>query len=81
MFSFCLFVCLFRGLRLGFEHPTFRMRGERSNRLRHRGGHFLVVVVGVEMLFEIQNPLYFYFKQHFSTSKVICNKHDACFNF
>ena len=23
-------------LRLGFELPTFRMRGERSNRLRHR---------------------------------------------
>ena len=21
--------------RLGFEHPTFRLRGERSNRLRH----------------------------------------------
>ena len=24
--------------RLGFGHPTFRMQGERSNRLRHRGG-------------------------------------------
>ena len=22
--------------RLGFEHPTFRLRGERSNPLRHR---------------------------------------------
>ena len=22
--------------RRGFEHPTFHMRGERSNRLRHR---------------------------------------------
>ena len=24
--------------RLGFEHPTFRMRGERCNPLRHRRG-------------------------------------------
>ena len=24
--------------RFGFGHPTFRMRGERSNRLRHRDG-------------------------------------------
>ena len=24
--------------RLGFEHPTFRMRDKRSNRLYHRGG-------------------------------------------
>ena len=24
--------------RLGFEHQTFRFRGDRSNRLRHRGG-------------------------------------------
>ena len=24
--------------RLGFGHPTFRMQGERSNRLRHRDG-------------------------------------------
>ena len=24
--------------RLGFEHPTFRMRGERPKRLRHRSG-------------------------------------------
>ena len=24
--------------RLGFEYPTLRMRGERSNRLRHSGG-------------------------------------------
>ena len=23
---------------LGLEHPTFRMQGERSNRLRHRDG-------------------------------------------
>ena len=26
-------------LRLEFEHRTFRMQGERSNRLRHRGGY------------------------------------------
>ena len=25
-------------LRLGFEHPTFRLRGQRSNPLRHRRG-------------------------------------------
>ena len=25
-------------LRLGFDYPNFRMRGERSNRLRHRRG-------------------------------------------
>ena len=25
-------------LQLGFEHPTFRSRGKRSNPLRHRGG-------------------------------------------
>ena len=25
-------------LRLKFEHPTFRLRGERSNPLRHRRG-------------------------------------------
>ena len=33
-------ICLYDlGLsRLGFELPTFRMRGERSNRLRHRRG-------------------------------------------
>ena len=24
--------------RLGFEHPTFRLRGKRSNPLRHRRG-------------------------------------------
>ena len=24
--------------QLGFEHPTFRMQGKRSNRLRHCGG-------------------------------------------
>ena len=24
--------------QLGFEHPTFHMRGEHSYRLRHRGG-------------------------------------------
>ena len=27
--------------RLEFENPTFRMRGERSNRLRHHGGTWL----------------------------------------
>ena len=27
--------------RLGFEHPTFRLRGQRSNPLRHRGGALL----------------------------------------
>ena len=26
--------------RLGFEHPTFRLRGERSYPLRHRRGHY-----------------------------------------
>ena len=26
--------------RLGFEYPTFRMQGKRSNRLRHRHGSF-----------------------------------------
>ena len=25
--------------RLGFEHPTFRLRGERSNPMHHRRGH------------------------------------------
>ena len=24
--------------RLGFKHPTFRLRGQRSNPLRHRRG-------------------------------------------
>ena len=28
--------------RLGFKHPTFRLRGEYSNQLRHRGGLYLV---------------------------------------
>ena len=28
--------------RLGFEHPTFRMRGELSNRLRYRRGFNIV---------------------------------------
>ena len=31
--------------RLGFEHPTFRMRGECSNRLRHRCGHLKVNIL------------------------------------
>ena len=32
-------ICFNLGLsRLGFEHPTFRLRGERSNSLRHRHG-------------------------------------------
>ena len=26
--------------RLGFEHPIFRLRGERFNPLRHRRGHY-----------------------------------------
>ena len=28
--------------RLGFEHPTFRLRGLRSNRLRHRRGKLVL---------------------------------------
>ena len=28
----------------GFEQTTFRMRGERSNLLRHRRGKFLVIL-------------------------------------
>ena len=28
---------------LGFEHPIFRMRGKRSNPLRHRRGWILVL--------------------------------------
>ena len=28
--------------RLGFEHPTFRLRGQRSNPLRHRRGYTLL---------------------------------------
>ena len=27
--------------QLGFEHPTFRMRGKRSNRLRHHDSPFV----------------------------------------
>ena len=37
-------------------------------------------ILGVEMLFEIQNPWLYYFKQHFSTLEFFCNKHNnACF--
>ena len=33
--------------RLGFKHPTFRLRGERSNLLRHRRGHLLAKYIQV----------------------------------
>ena len=38
--SWAVFTCLndIRLSRLGFEHPTYRLRGERSNPLRHRRG-------------------------------------------
>ena len=37
--DFTTYVCL----RLGFEHQTFRLRGERSNLLRHHRGETLVI--------------------------------------
>ena len=41
-----LFLRLLRGLlRLGFEHPTYRLRGQRSNPLCHRRGSLLIVKV------------------------------------
>ena len=37
-----------RLLRFGFEHPTFRLRGQRFNLLRHRRGlpdqHYCIVL-------------------------------------
>ena len=33
---------------LGFKHPTFRMRGERSNRLLHRGGEINTHLVNLK---------------------------------
>ena len=30
-------------LRLGFEHPTYHLRGERSNPLRHRCGLAFII--------------------------------------
>ena len=32
--------------RMGFEHPTFRLRGERSNPLRHRRGEKIKYISG-----------------------------------
>ena len=40
-------------LQLGFEHSTFRMQGERSNRLRHRRGP-IRSVTGVN--FNVKGP-------------------------
>ena len=42
--------------RLGFEHPTFRLRGERSNRLRHRRG-FGITEGGLRMFSIPRNTL------------------------
>ena len=34
--------------RLGFEHQTFHLRGQRSNRLRHRGGTCKISYVNIQ---------------------------------
>ena len=47
-------------LRLGFEHPTFRMRGERSNLLRHRRGLRSQVHVTNRIIIFIANALLFW---------------------
>ena len=31
--------------RLGFQHATFRLWGERFNRLRHRLGHNVMIII------------------------------------
>ena len=31
--------------RLGFQHATFRLWGERFNRLRHRCGHNVMIII------------------------------------
>ena len=47
--------------RLGFEHPTFRLRGERSNPLRHRRGSiFVVIEIGQLSLLSDLIQVYFY---------------------
>ena len=52
--------CLFYELglsRLGFEHPTFRMRGERAIRPSHRGGIVIVLIMTLIMLITLPgNP-------------------------
>ena len=40
--------------RLGFEHPTFNMRGDRSNRLHHQHGFFIPIWA---MHFEKENNI------------------------
>ena len=41
--SGALTVCFYDRSRLGFKHPTFRLRGECSNTLRHRRGNVIKV--------------------------------------
>ena len=41
--------------RLGLEHPTSRLRGERSNRLRHHGGTYITQSVYVCTLLSYGN--------------------------
>ena len=55
---FTTYVC-----RLGFEHPIFRLRGERSNQLRHRrrNGKFKMVHTvqrGACLILKFQNALF-----------------------
>ena len=34
------YLCDLDLFRLGFKHPTFRLRGERPHQLRNRGDHY-----------------------------------------
>ena len=53
--------------RLGFEHPTFRLRGQCSNPLRHRVGHlqgccivYIFVYITKTVCYLISNDIFVY---------------------
>ena len=44
--------------RLGFKHPSFRLRGERSNPMRHRPGHKAMLQDSKIILFRTNKQIY-----------------------
>ena len=48
----CLFVCVLCLSRLRFEHPIFRLRGERSSTLHHRSGDTVdIIPISIGVIF------------------------------
>ena len=60
--------------RLGFEQPTLRMPGERSNRLRHRCGDFVFYLYLLWQVFDNLNSSKYYSSPDFHSDEYMSSK-------